>query len=331
MPRCSRVRPSSLPILVLLLVFLSCTVKDPQVGAIGAVSLLAVNPALVSQSVTLAPGGTIAGNRTQTTLWNITTADLTLDDTTHDLLFAGNEAPDCRAIDTPTRLTINFGDCVESLVLESFDENAGVQATLKLVFSVRLKRVVPVVYPLIGDADLDGILNGNDNCILVANPNQEDAGNLGIGDACRVSDFFSGVQLDSDGDGVPDSVDNCVHRANPEQANPPTWDSTAVAKSYTELEAAVSDGLGLACEDNSMNPTPYKQQIIDIGNVVPIEKEITFDFVLPSTQGFLLVDFNDEIVFPNCEWELGTCSGFDADAIRVCIRTSTFEALEGCV
>ena len=251
----------------------------------------------------------------------MTKADLTIGaGETYDLLFAGEGDPDCQGIDSPNRITLHFGTCVENLVVESADESLGTQAMLELEFTVRLKRVIPVELPFIGDEDMDGILNGNDNCILVFNPGQEDSGNLGIGNACRVVDFFSGVQLDSDGDGVPDSVDNCVHRANPDQANPPTPGEFAM------LEARISDGIGYACEDNSLNTTPYKEQVIDIVDSLTR----TFDFVLPPAQGFVLVDFNDELAFPNCEWDMGTCSGFDKNAIQVCIRTNAFEVLVGC-
>ena len=167
--------------------------------------------------------------------------------------------------------------------------------------------------PFIGDEDSDQILNGNDNCPLVANTGQEDSGNLGVGNACRVVDFFSGVQLDSDGDGVVDTVDNCVHVANPDQANPPTPGEFAM------LESRISDGIGLACEDN-------EQVIEETASGV----ELTFDFVLPNAQGFVLVDFNDEVLFPNCDWDMGTCSGFDATLIQVCIRTNAFQVLQGC-
>ncbi len=123
MPSSSRVR--RLPVLVVALALgqFGCTVSDPQVSEIGAVSLLTVDPAIVPQSVILAPPGTITSNRLQTMLWDITKAELTLPGVAdpYDLLF-GNGAPDCRAIDSPSRITLNFGTCVENLVLESIDE-----------------------------------------------------------------------------------------------------------------------------------------------------------------------------------------------------------------
>ncbi|HEV7905829.1 MAG TPA: thrombospondin type 3 repeat-containing protein [Pyrinomonadaceae bacterium] len=50
------------------------------------------------------------------------------------------------------------------------------------------------------DDDNDGILDGPDNCDLVANPGQQDTDNDGQGNAC---------DPDDDNDGVPDGSDAC--------------------------------------------------------------------------------------------------------------------------
>jgi len=62
------------------------------------------------------------------------------------------------------------------------------------------------------DRDLDGVLDGLDNCPSVANPSQTDSNSNGIGDACELG-------ADSDGDGVPDVSDNCPLVINPGQEN----------------------------------------------------------------------------------------------------------------
>src|SRR5215207_10188864 len=58
------------------------------------------------------------------------------------------------------------------------------------------------------DTDGDGVLNGVDNCPLVANPEQTDTDGDGLGDAC---------DDDRDGDGVLNGADNCPAASNPNQ------------------------------------------------------------------------------------------------------------------
>ncbi|MCH4823744.1 thrombospondin type 3 repeat-containing protein [Gramella lutea] len=52
------------------------------------------------------------------------------------------------------------------------------------------------------DSDGDGIPDADDNCPNVANPDQEDSDDNGVGDACEPGN-------DDDGDGVPNDVDEC--------------------------------------------------------------------------------------------------------------------------
>lgn len=60
----------------------------------------------------------------------------------------------------------------------------------------------------LGDGDGDGVINQDDNCALVSNPDQEDLNDNGVGDAC---------DDDTDGDGVANDTDNCPAIANPDQ------------------------------------------------------------------------------------------------------------------
>ncbi len=61
------------------------------------------------------------------------------------------------------------------------------------------------------DRDEDTVLDGLDNCPAVANLDQTDTDDNGVGDACETAD------PDTDGDGIPDSEDNCRAVANPLQ------------------------------------------------------------------------------------------------------------------
>lgn len=73
------------------------------------------------------------------------------------------------------------------------------------------------------DIDGDGIPNDQDNCPRVYNPDQADTDGDGVGDACTD---------DRDGDGIPDAEDNCPDTPNPDQA---------------DLDG---DGVGDACDDD---------------------------------------------------------------------------------
>ena len=86
------------------------------------------------------------------------------------------------------------------------------------------------------DRDGDGVLNGVDNCPLVANPEQTDTDNDGVGDACDTPS-----NPDTDGDGVNNNVDNCPEVANPNQ------------------EDFDNDGIGDACDDET-SLTVFKNQ-----------------------------------------------------------------------
>jgi hypothetical protein len=71
------------------------------------------------------------------------------------------------------------------------------------------------------DTDEDGVIDSEDNCPLVFNPEQEDADVNGYGDACDDAMFISPCcgpecSLDSDGDSVPDVYDLCPYTPNPD-------------------------------------------------------------------------------------------------------------------
>ena len=80
------------------------------------------------------------------------------------------------------------------------------------------------VRPL-GDQDGDGVSDIVDNCPYVANADQADTNDDGIGDACE-----DGPLSDVDTDGIADVLDNCEFVPNPDQAD------------------TDHDGIGDACE-----------------------------------------------------------------------------------
>jgi hypothetical protein len=75
---------------------------------------------------------------------------------------------------------------------------------------------------IVGDNPCTGgsTSNCDDNCLKQANPNQEDADNDGVGDACdNCLNDLNSDQADIDGDGLGDLCDNCPGASNQDQAN----------------------------------------------------------------------------------------------------------------
>ena len=70
------------------------------------------------------------------------------------------------------------------------------------------------------DTDGDGVDDGSDNCIMVANADQANADGDSFGDACdNCPNNANADQADTDGDGVGDACDNCPNKPNPNQAD----------------------------------------------------------------------------------------------------------------
>lgn len=111
------------------------------------------------------------------------------------------------------------------------------------------------------DTDGDGVPDGEDNCRLVANPNQADSNNDGVGNAC-----------DGDGDGVPEPEDNCPLVANPNQKDTngdgigdacegdedgdgiPDYEDNCPAIANPGQEDTDEDGIGDACDTPTVDP-----------------------------------------------------------------------------
>lgn len=102
------------------------------------------------------------------------------------------------------------------------------------------------------DADGDGVPDDTDNCISIANSDQQDSDGDFAGDACDLEPYGPPTPTptaDPDGDGYNDSADNCFWVYNPDQSD------------------ADGDGAGDACDPDfvpepTASPTP-EQSVYD--------------------------------------------------------------------
>jgi hypothetical protein len=103
--------------------------------------------------------------------------------------------------------------------------------------------------------DGDGVSYTVDNCLMVANPLQEDTDFDLIGNACdNCPTNANPDQVDSDGDGVGDACDNCPLRFNPDQDDDDgdglgdVCDNCVNAPNASQVDMD-GDGLGDACDN----------------------------------------------------------------------------------
>lgn len=120
------------------------------------------------------------------------------------------------------RISVPISEGIRTLTLRAYDPYADVFGSSNYIVIDNF---------VVGrDRDGDGVLDEEDNCPTVFNPDQWDYDGDGIGDACDPDPYTPNDPIDTDGDGIYDYEDNCPTVANPGQ------------------EDIDGDGIGDACD-----------------------------------------------------------------------------------
>jgi hypothetical protein len=192
----------------------------------------------------------------------------------------------CGGTSYDTVLTAFYGTCGALAAFACNDDTCGLQSRITVDVSSGVPLLVEVseygVYGGSGaggtlhveimdasaDSDGDGISDCEDDCVNVANPDQQDADYDGVGDACDPCPA-DGYSYDYDGDGrcgdptiCPAGCDNCPFTANPDQTNSDTdtlgdaCDNCPTVANPDQSDRD-SDGYGDVCDpcplDNTMS------------------------------------------------------------------------------
>lgn len=123
-------------------------------------------------------------------------------------------------------------------------------AGCNLVYGIETTDLEPQAPPS-RDNDGDGIVNPDDNCVLIANVDQGDVDGDELGDACDPCiDTTTQTGLDADEDGVDDGCDACPEGVNHDEDGDGIGDGCDRCPATAEAMEGDSDGDGIgdACD-----------------------------------------------------------------------------------
>ena len=105
------------------------------------------------------------------------------------------------------------------------------------------------------DTDGDGVPDGEDNCILVPNPGQEDADGDSIGDSCD--------QSDSDGDGYVDATEAAFIGTHAETPCGPDWPSNLLNAGTSKDKLDIQDVISFVAPVRYLDSSPGDGSVYD--------------------------------------------------------------------
>jgi len=131
---------------------------------------------------------------------------------------------------------------------------AALLAGCNVIYGIESTELQPPQPPA-RDNDGDGIVNPDDNCVLVANVDQTDVDDDDLGDACDpCKDTPTQTGFDGDGDGVDDGCDSCLDGTNHDEDGDGVGDGCDVCPGSADAEQSDidGDGVGDACDPDAM-------------------------------------------------------------------------------
>ncbi len=295
--------------LAFLLVLLACAISCDEIeDDIIEVGLLQIHPVQPVQTVPV-----LGEESIQQAVWMIPEASIQFPQIAHDLA----TSDDCIFQQSYISLSTGSGECLLGAAVEV--SPSPVTGVLSFTAEMALSRVRQVDVSPGGDLDDDGVLNDDDNCPMVANPEQEtvvDGFGEEIGAACAF-DTSGGIGdpvyfRDHELDEVPDIADNCPYHPNPGQENTP---DESLPPGFP------SDGIGDACTDTAT---------ASVSGQALFSMDIDVDpYVQERRRMLLVLDFGADLSGLDCDWIAGTCD-LDPTSIRACVLNDRLAAALGC-
>jgi len=212
----------------------------------------------------------------QVVQWTITRATADIEGAATPFDFLRREP--CVFTDNVLLIDSFYGTCGDGLVLDPTDGTITVSLRLT-IGAIEARRGVQPDLQANEDFDGDGHLNRYDNCPMVANVDQLDENEDGIGDVCDVV-FQDNHFVDTDVDGVPDVTDNCTRVANPPASPDPENPFVPGVD-----ERGGSDLIGDTCEEFLRPAFPDRPQDLDLSWTVTVR-------ISDRARSTLLIDLN---------------------------------------